>query len=627
MSKDTMQFQAQTQKVLDIMIHSLYTQKEVFIRELVSNASDAIDKIRFQAVTDQSVLGDDAEFKIVIKPDPENKTVTISDNGIGMDRQDVIDHLGTIAKSGSKEFLERLSESKKDDIQLIGQFGVGFYSAFMVADKVTVETKKTGDGQAVRWESTGDGTFTVEECSKDARGTSITMHLKDDETEFLDEWRIRSVIKQYSDYVSYPIELHGKKTDKDGKVEDTIETVNRSVAIWRRPKSDIKPEEYNEFYKYLSHDSQDPITYVHQSAEGVIEFKMLLFVPTQAPFDIYTRDYHGVRLYVKKMFVMDNCKDIVPPFLRFVRGIVDSEDLPLNISRQTLQSNAVVNKIKRQLTTNVLNALETLKTDKPEEYKKFYEQMGAVLKEGVASAMEHKDKLSDLLLFSSTKTAPGEYVGLAEYVERMAEGQNDIYYLTGTSLDALAGSPQLEIFRKKGIEVLLLSDPVDEWVVSSLSDYKDKKLKSAAKGQLDLGEMDKEEKEELKKAEGDFKDLCDFVRSNLQDDVKQVRVSNRMDESPCCLVVDENDMGANMEQIMKALHQDVPTGKKIMELNPAHPLIKKLHEKHSADAKDPELSKWVNILFDQCLLAQGVALKNPSEFVKNINEMLAKAGS
>ncbi len=624
MPKETLQFQAETQQVLGIMIHSLYTHPEIFLRELVSNASDAIDKLRFQALTRAELTGNDTEFRITLTPDKEKKTLTIDDNGIGMTRDEVVANIGTIARSGTREFAQRLAEGQKADWQMIGQFGVGFYSAFMVAARVTLLTRPADGvaGPGTKWESGGDGAYTVEEFEKPGRGTTVILHLKDEHLEFLDPWRIKQIVREYSDYVAYPIRLRAPAEGKKGEVAE--ETVNKSLALWRRPRHEVKDEEYNEFYKYLCHDGDDPLLHVHQTAEGTLEFRMLLYVPRHAPMDLYTRDYRGIRLYVKKMFVMDDCKDLIPPFLRFLRGVVDSEDLPLNISRQTLQANPVVARIRKQLVSSVLGALEKMKADTPEAYQAFYREFGSVLKEGVASHAEQREKIAGLLMFPTTRSPDG-LVSLGDYVAHMKEGQTDIYYLTSLTKEALASSPHLEVFREKDIEVLLMSDPVDEWAVSALPDFDGKKLRSVAQGDLDLGAVAKTPKDqEREKDTGDFQPLCDAWRGELQDDVKLVRLSHRLSGSPCCLVGDEGDLSTGMEQIMRALHHEVHAGKKILEINPTHPVILDLRKK-LADKQDVDGGKRrMHLLYEQCRLAQGLPLKNPAEFVRGVTALMEK---
>jgi molecular chaperone HtpG len=641
--KTTRQFQTEVQKLLDLVIHSLYSNKDIFLRELVSNASDAIDKIRFEAHSNEALLEGNSDWKVKIIPDKTAGTLTIIDNGIGMNIAEVEENIGTIARSGTKAFMEALQEAKSsNNPELIGQFGVGFYSSFMVADRVTLTTRKAGSPTAAcRWESTGDGTYTIEECDKTTRGTEIVLHLKEELKEYLDEWKIRSIIKKYSDYVQYPITMDITRTEPakgvdgtviegGGDIEKTVEeTLNSMKAIWTRPKNDVTDEEHEEFYKHISHDFEKPFRSIHFSAEGTSEFKALLYLPAHKPFDLFSQDRkRGVHLYVKRVFITDNCEALLPDYLRFVRGVVDSSDLPLNVSREILQEDVQIRRIQKNLVGKTLGTLAEIKEKEPEEYLKFYGEFGPVLKEGLHFDYANKEKLQELVLFESTATEAGKPVSLKEYVSRMPEAQKEIYFITGTSREMVANSPHLEAFRSKGYEVLFLTDPVDEWVVQALTEYDGKKLKAVDRGDVELdSEEEKKEKEEKKKeTQEQYKELLEFIKGKLDDNVKEVRFSSRLTESACCLVADEYGMNANMERIMKAMNQDVPKSKRILELNPNHPILQVLGKMYAADNADPKLGDYCELLLDQALLTEGSTIKDPLRFTRLVSELMVKAG-
>ncbi len=613
-----MEFQAEVKQLLNLVIHSLYSHKEIFLRELISNSSDAIDKARFESLTSIELLGDDATFKIRISADKDAGILRISDNGIGMTREELIQNIGTIASSGTKKFLEQLSGDQKKDMSLIGQFGVGFYSVFMVADKVVLTTKRLGaDAPAMRWESSGDGSYTLEEADKLGRGTELEIHLKEDEKEFLDDWKIQSIVRKYSEYIAYPIAL----TDKDGKEE----VLNAKPPLWRRSKSDITKEQYHEFYKHIAHDEEDPLAYSHNQVEGAVEYTSLLYIPAKAPFDLYQPERkHGLSLYVKRVFIMNDCKELLPTYLRFVRGIVDSEDLPLNVSRELLQKNAVIQKIHQATTKKVLNLLETLAREDAEKYAAFWKEFGTVIKEGFHMNWENLDELKRLVRFESSKLAADHYQSLQDYVVGMKDGQKDIYYITAESRKSAEGSPHLEVFRKKDIEVLYLVDPIDEWMIQSLSDFDGKKLVNAAKGDLDLGDLSKDEKKHQKEAQSEYKKFMKDFEEKMSDTLKEVRVTTRLAESPCCLVSGEEELGANLERILKMTNQKVKESKRTLELNPDHPIIKKLHDIYEAEPANPKLPDWYRVLVDQALLAEGSPIPEPASYVSKVNGFLAE---
>ena len=625
--KETLGFQAEVKQLLHLMIHSLYSNKEIFLRELVSNASDAADKLRFEALADAALYENDSELKIRVAYDKAARTLTIADNGIGMSRQEVIDNIGTIAKSGTREFFSQLSGDQQKDAALIGQFGVGFYSAFIVADKVTLTTRRAGltAEHGVRWESAGEGDFTLEMVDKPDRGTEIVLHLKEGEDEFLSDWKIKSTLRKYSDHITLPIVM--KKSEwKDG-VEvptDEDETVNKASALWARPKNDITDEEYHEFYKHVAHDFEAPMAWSHNRMEGKQEYISLLYIPGRAPFDLYDRDRrHGIKLYVKRVFIMDDAEQLMPQYLRFVRGVIDSSDLPLNVSREILQHSKEIDGIKAGSVKKVLGLLEDLAENQPEKYATFWKEFGRVLKEGPGEDFANRDKIAGLLRFSTTHTDSEEQtVSLKDYVSRMKEGQDKIYYVTADSFAAARHSPHLEIFRKKGIEVLLLADRVDEWLVSGLTEFDGKKLQSVAKGDLDLGKLEDEaEKEAQKAAEDAFKELVAKIQATLgEGKVREVRVTHRLTDSPACLVTGEHDMSANLERLLKAAGQKGTSTKPILEINPEHHLLQRLKDE-SDDSRFADLS---HLLFEQALLAEGGQLEDPASFVRRLNGLLAQ---
>ncbi|WP_334107199.1 molecular chaperone HtpG [Methylobacillus sp.] len=621
--KETLGFQAEVKQLLQLMIHSLYSNKEIVLRELISNASDASDKLRFEALANNSLYENDSELKIRVSFDKEARTVTISDNGIGMSREEVINHIGTIAKSGTKEFFQSLTGDQAKDANLIGQFGVGFYSAFIIADRVTLITRRAGSSEAVRWESTGEGDYTLEPAEKASRGTDIILHLREGEDEFLNDWKLKSIIRKYSDHITLPIVM--KKSEwKDGEQvpTDEDETVNRASALWARSKNDITEEEYQEFYKHVSHDFENPLTWSHNRVEGKQEYISLLYIPAKAPFDLYDRDrQHGIKLYVKRVFIMDDAEQLMPQYLRFVRGVIDSADLPLNVSREILQHSKDIDAIKTGSVKRVLGMLEDLAENKSEEYAGFWNEFGRVLKEGPGEDFANKERIASLLRFASTHADNAEQVvSFKDYISRMKEGQEAIYYITADTFAAAQHSPHLEIFRKKGIEVLLLSDRVDEWMLSSLTEFDGKKLQSVAKGDLDLGKLEDEaEKEQQKKTEDEYKSLVERIQTTLGDSVKEVRVTHRLTDSPACLVAGEHDLSGNLERLLKAAGQKTPDNKPTLEINPDHSIVQRL----KAVEDEAKFADWAHLLFDQALLAEGGQLEDPAAFVRRVNAMLA----
>ena len=627
-TKETLGFQAEVKQLLHLMIHSLYSNKEIFLRELISNASDACDKLRFEALNNAALYGDDSELKIRVAFDKEARTITISDNGIGLSREEAIAHLGTIAKSGTKEFFTALTGDQAKDAHLIGQFGVGFYSSFIIADRVTVVSRRAGlpADQAVCWESGGEGDFSVEMVEKAGRGTDVILHLREGEDEFLNAWRLKSIIRKYSDHITLPILMAGEKWDEEKKEQvpsGEDETVNQASALWARSKSDITDEQYKAFYKHVAHDFEDPLAWVHAKVEGKQEYTQLLYIPARAPFDLWDRNArHGVKLYVKRVFIMDDAEKLMPLYLRFVRGVVDSADLPLNVSREILQESKDIEAIRNGCTRKVLSMLESLaeseEAAEQEKYARFWGEFGKVLKEGVGEDFANKEKIAGLLRFASTHAGtPDETVSLKDYIGRMKEGQEKIYYVTADSFKAALNSPHLEIFRKKGIEVLLLSDRVDEWVVGNLTEFDGKPLQSVAKGGLDLGRLEDEaEKKEAEKAADEYKELLGKVKTALGERVKDVRVTHRLTDSPSCLVSDEFDLSGNLARILKAAGQKAPDVKPILEINPNHPAVQRLKY------EETRFDDWANLLFEQALLAEGGQLEDPASFVKRINDLM-----
>ncbi|WP_119344312.1 molecular chaperone HtpG [Facilibium subflavum] len=625
--KQVFDFQTEVKQLLDLVIHSLYSNREIFLRELISNASDAAEKLRFEALNDASLFGNDAELHVRVNVDKDTKTITISDNGIGMSREDAIDHLGTIAKSGTKKFLQALTGDQTKDSQLIGQFGVGFYSAYLVADKVTVNSLKAGlkPEEAVRWESKADGSFTVEDITKEKRGTEIILHLKEGEEDLLDVWKLKQIITKYSDHISLPIQMLKREHDEDGKekILDEWETVNKAKALWTRAKSDISDEDYKEFYKHISHDFSDPLTWSHNKVEGNLEYISLLYIPERAPFDLWDRERKsGLQLYVQRVFIMEN-ENLLPSYLRFVKGVVDSNDLPLNISREILQHNKVIEKIKKATAKKVIDMLTKMAKDTPEKYETFWKAFGQVLKEAPAEEHEQKEKVARLFRFASThQNTSAQEVSLEEYVARMKEGQKYIYYVTAESFNAAKNNPQLEIFRKKDIEVLLMYDRVDEWMTSHLNEFDGKTLKSIAKGDLDLGDLDdKEDKKEKEKIEKDFESIIKQMKEVLKDKVDDVRVSKRLTDSPSCIVVNDYGMSMHLQKMMADAGQTMMPGmggKPILEINPEHKFVSHLKEEQD----DARFADWSNILLQQALLTEGAQLDDPAEFVKLTNKYL-----
>ncbi|WP_374347967.1 molecular chaperone HtpG [Chitinimonas sp.] len=624
MSKQTLGFQAETKQLLQLMIHSLYSNKEIFLRELVSNASDACDKLKFESLNNDALYEKDGDVRIEIAFDKDARTITIRDNGIGMTRDEVIANIGTIARSGTKEFFSKLSGDAQKDANLIGQFGVGFYSAFIVADRVTLTTRRAGTTEAVRWESEGAGEFTLEDVQKEGRGTEIVLHLKDGEDEFLDDYRLKSIIRRYSDHITLPIKMKkGNSYGENGEiiVSDEMETVNKANAMWTRPKSEISDDDYKAFYKHASHDWEEPLAWSHARVEGRQEYTELLYVPKRAPFDLYDRERrHGVKLFVRRVFIMEDAEKLLPQYLRFVRGVIDSNDLPLNVSREILQHSKDIDAIKAGCVKKVLGLLEDIAENRADDYAAFWKEFGKVMKEGVGEDFANKERIAGLLRFATTATDSEEQtVSLKDYVARMKDGQDKIYYVTAETFAAAKHSPHLEIFRKKGIEVLLLSDRVDEWLASSLTEFDGKPLASVAKGGLDLGKLEDEaEKKEQETKAADFKDLVDKVKTTLGDKVQDVRITHRLTDSPACLVADEHAMSGNLERLLKSAGQHVPGSKPILEINPDHVLVGKL----KAELAGERFDDWSHILFDQALLAEGGTLDDPAGFVKRLNGLM-----
>jgi molecular chaperone HtpG len=642
--KEVHGFQTEVKQLLQLMIHSLYSNKEIFLRELVSNAADAADKLRFKALSNADLYEGDGQLRVRVSADKENNTVTISDNGIGMTKEEIIEHLGTIAKSGTADFFSKLSGDQSADSQLIGQFGVGFYSSFIVADKVTVRSRAAGEkaNQATEWTSAGEGDFTVETIEKTNRGTDIILHLKEDESEFADEWRLKSIVTKYSDHISVAVEMLtpevaaveavAEEKDDEGNIKvhgvearDAIpakwETVNKATALWTREKADVSEDEYKEFYKHVSHDFGDPLLWEHNKVEGKTEYTSLLYVPTKAPFDMYNREkQHGLKLYVQRVFIMDDAEQFMPTYLRFVKGLLDSNDLPLNISREILQDNKVTQAIRKGCTKRVLKMLEKLGKKDQDKYQTFWDEFGQVLKEGPAEDIGNKEQVAKLLRFASTNEDNAtQNVALAQYIERMKEGQDKIYYVVADSFEAAKNSPHLEVFRKKGIEVLLMSDRIDEWLVSHLTEFDGKPLQSVTRGGLDLGDMDDEEtKAEQEKLEQEFSSVVTRIKETLGDKVKEVKLSQRLTDSPACIVTDDQDMSSQMIKLMQSVGQEVPESKPIFEINAEHSLIKHIGDEQD----DDQFKQWTEVLFDQAMLAERGSLKDPASFVIRLNKLM-----
>lgn len=628
MSSNKHTFKAEVNKVLDLMIHSLYSNKEIFLRELISNASDAIDKARYEALTDQTIAEGGDDWKVELIVDKEAGTLTIRDNGIGMTRDEAVEALGTIAHSGTKEFIKMLeSREVADNPELIGQFGVGFYSSFMVADQVTVVTRKAGadSNHAVVWKSDADGTYTLEDGEKENKGTDVILTLKEDEKSYLEEWELRKIVKQYSDFIEYPIVMEVTRTtpdpdDSEKSVTETKEeTLNSRKAIWLKSKDEISDEEYNEFYKHLSHDFTNPAKVIHYRAEGTTEFSALLYLPEKRPYDIFYQDYKiGPALYVRRVQIMDHCEAMLPTYLRFVKGVVESSDLPLNVSREILQENKVVNVIKNNLTKKVLDTLAQMKKDDSEAYATFYAEFGRILKEGIHHDFERRETIADLLLFESTTTEPGQTTTLAQYVERMPEDQKEIYYITGGDRASAEASPYLEVFKEKGIEVLIMTDDFDDIIISGLGMYQEKPFQSAIKGDLDLGETDKEEQKKV------FGDLLELMKEELKDLVSDVRISGRLKDSAVCLVAGEHDLDPKMAKMFEAMGQEVPKGQRVLEVNPGHELISRMKEQFAKDNDSAQLKEYVGLLYDQALLLEGDKPRDPVAFARALSKLMAQ---
>jgi molecular chaperone HtpG len=623
-AKETLGFQTEVSQLLKLMIHSLYSNKEIFLRELISNASDACDKLRFESLTDASLMGEDAVLKIDISIDRENRTISISDNGIGMSRDEVIQNIGTIAKSGTKEFFSKLTGDQAQDASLIGQFGVGFYSSFIVADKVTLISRRAGleASESVLWESEGEGEFTVESTSKPSRGTQVILHLRVDEDDLLEGHRLKTIAQRYSDHINLPIFMPKEEWDaKENKyvLQDEPEQINQASAIWARSKTEVTDEQYEDFYKHISHDFEKPLAWAHARVEGKSEYTQLLYLPSKAPFDLWNRDHRrGLKLYVRRVFIMDDAEQLLPGYLRFVRGVVDSSDLPLNVSREILQESRDVDAIRKGCINRVLVMLEDMAANQQDKFKEFWKAFGRVLKEGLGEDWSNKERIAKLLRFSTTaQIDDGEVVTLSDYIERMKEGQDKIYYITAETHAAAKSNPHLEIFKKKNIEVLLLSDRVDEWVVSNLQEFDERKLVSVAKGSLDLGPIDDEKSDETETdAEGG--DLVERINAALVGRVKDVRVSSRLVDSPSCLVSDEDEMSMNLSRMLKAAGQDAPSVEPILEVNVHHPIVKKM----AAEKDAARFSDWSSIIFDQAMLADGGALEDPAAFVVKLNNLI-----
>ncbi len=629
-TKETLGFQAEVKQLLDLMIHSLYSNKEIFLRELVSNASDACDKLRFEALTNKDLFENDADLKIRVSFDKVARTITIADNGIGMSREEVIANIGTIARSGTREFFKNLSGEQAKDANLIGQFGVGFYSSFIIADKVTLTTRRAGlpADAGVRWESDGGGEFTLEAVEQAGRGTEVTLHLREGEDEMLSGMQLRSVIRKYSDHIVLPIAMKKEIWDKDKseyRVTDEDETVNQANALWARAKSDITQEQYDEFYKHVAHDMEAPLCHAHARVEGNKEYTQLLYIPAKAPFDLWDREHRrGIKLYVRRVFIMDDAEQLMPNYLRFVRGVIDSADLPLNVSREILQQSKDIDAIRSGSVRRVLGMLEELAENHKDKFATFWQEFGRVFKEGIGEDFANRERIAKLLRFASTLTdSEAQEVTFADYISRMKEGQDKIYYITADTFAAAKNSPHLEVFRKKGIEVLLLAERIDEWMVGSLHEFEGKSLQSVAKGELDLGKLaDEAEKKEQEKESGEHKDFVEKIQKALGERVKEVRVTLRLTDSPACLVADQHELGANLERLLKAAGQKVPSTKPILEINPRHPLVQRL--KYETD--EQRFGDWSHVLFDQALLSEGGQLEDPATFVKRLNQLLLMLG-
>lgn len=631
MTKSNLEFKTEIKQLLDLMIHSLYSHKEIFLRELISNASDAIDKARYESLTDSGMMEGEKDWKIRITADKDAGTLTVSDNGIGMTKDEMIEALGTIAHSGTKEFLAAMSNKEtKDNPELIGQFGVGFYSSFMVADRVTVISRKAGhkESKGTKWESAADGFYSIEDLDKETKGTDVILHLKDDEKKYLEEWEVRSIVKKYSDYIEHPVVMDVER-EKDSEIQKgekvkvkEEETLNSQKAIWLKDRSEISAEEYNEFYKHISHDFVDPSNIIHYKAEGTSEFSALLYVPSKVPFNIFYKDYQvGPVLYVKRVQIMDHCEQLMPLYLRFVRGVVDSSDLPLNVSREMLQSNRQVEIIKKSITKKILDTLADMMKNERDNYIGFHEEFGRVLKEGIHYDFSRKDQIADLLLYQSTKKAADELTTFSDYVESMPEEQKEIYYITGSSREEVINSPYLEAFKDKGYEVLIMLDDIDDFIMSGLQTYKEKPVKSVIKGDVTL---DKEEETDKKEAEKKFKEIVELIKFHLKDEVQDVRFSGRLKDTACCLVTADGGMDAQMEKLLKSMGQDVPANKKVLEINPSHPLFESMKSVFDKDPKSMVLEEYIKLLYDQALLLEGSKPKDPAAFASAVTRLMVR---
>lgn len=622
--QQTMGFQTEVKQMLHLVVHSLYSNKEIFLRELISNASDALDKLRFLALANGALYEGDSDLRISVDFNEKLKTVTISDNGIGLSWDEAVENLGTIAKSGTKEFMSHLTGENAKDSQLIGQFGVGFYSAFIIADKVTVNSRRAGlkPEEGIVWESAGEGEFTIAQKTKKDHGTEIILHLKDGEDEFLSSWRLRSIISKYSDHISWPIVMKNESDDEKKQKDAEFETVNKATALWTMQKSDITDVQYQDLYKHISHDYQDALMWAHNHVEGKHEYISLLYIPSHAPYDLWQQEVkHGLKLYVKRVFIMDDAAQFLPRYLRFIKGIVDAGDLPLNISREILQDNKQIDSIRTACTKRVLTMLEKMNTDDADTYQRFWDEFGLVLKEGVIEDFANRDAIAKLLRFTTTTCeSEKQTVSLSDYVKRMKDGQDKIYYITASTYNAAKHSPHLEIFSKKGIEVLLLSDRIDEWLTNHLNEFEGKKLQSISKGKVDLGH-DADDAKEVEKQEKSLAPMLEQIKGVLKDRVKDVHITHRLTNSPACIVADENDMGFEMQRILQSAGQSLPDSKPIFEINPEHALIKRLH----GIEDDSLFAEWVVVLFEQAVLAEGGQLDNPADFVNRVNQLLITA--
>ena len=636
MASSTKKFKTEVQHLLDLMIHSLYSNKDIFLRELIANAADAIDKARFTALTDKKIIND---WAIKLTVDKDKNIIQVSDNGIGMNEKEVIDNIGTIAKSGTKAFMKALEEKKKSEAdipELIGQFGVGFYSSFMVAEKVEILTKKAGtDDSAVLWSSDGKSSYKIEAAEKEGQGTDIIVHLKDDAKIYMENWKISDIVRKYSDFIEYPITLPYEKVEKEGEGEDAketktveIRTLNSQKAIWLKKASEISEDEHESFFAHLSHDGGKPAKSIQISAEGTSEFKALIYIPEVAPFNMFMPDFQkkGLQLYVRRVFITDECKDLIPDYLRFLKGVVDSSDLPLNVSRELLQDNAQIRKMQKTITRKTISELKKMQEKEPEKYAKFFREFGKILKEGIHMDYDNKEKLKGLVMYESMNSEPGKLISLQEYVDAMAPEQKEIYYITGESRQAVENSSALELFRSQGFDVLFMIDPIDEWIMPSMGQFAKFMFKSATKGDIELDEKSKKASEKvISKAAKEHKDILEAIQKELETNIKEVRFTNRLTDSACCLVGEENAMSAHMERLFKAMNQDVPENKRILELNPKHPLISGMQKLFDSDKASPELKKYAHLLYDQALLTEGSPIPDPLAFAKNVADLMVKA--